>query len=109
MIKTKSIVITGGGTGGHLSVAKSLIDEFYELGYDIIFIGSNKGADKSWFEYEKKLSKAYFFNTKGVVNQKIFGKIKSLFFIFIAMIRTIIILKKHNAFKVISVGGFSAA
>ena len=109
MNKNKSIVITGGGTGGHLSVAKSLIYEFYDLGYELIFIGSSKGADQDWFKNEKKLKKAYFMDTIGVVNQGKLGKIKSLFMIFKAMLKSIKIFKSNNVYKVVSVGGFSAA
>jgi len=109
VIMKNSIVVTGGGTGGHLSVARSLIYEFHSRGYEVIFVGSTKGADKSWFEKESKLTKAYFLDTKGVVNQGKLGKIKSLFMILKAMIKVLNIYKVHNVSKVISVGGFSAA
>jgi len=106
---SKTILITGGGTGGHLSVAKSFIDEFYNRGYRVIFIGSTKGQDKNWFENYPLLSKSYFMNTKGVVNQNFFGKFVSLFMILKAVITSIRIIKNHKISKVISVGGFSAA
>lgn len=105
----KTILITGGGTGGHLSVAKSFIDEFYNRGYKIIFIGSTKGQDKKWFENYSLLSHAYFLETKGVVNQNFLGKFVSLFLILKAVITSIKIIKKYKISKVISVGGFSAA
>lgn len=105
----KSIIVTGGGTGGHLSVAKSFIIELYTRGYEIIYIGSTKGQDKEWFGSEKMIAKKYFFDTKGVVNQNFLGKIKSLFHIFQAVIEVIKIIKKNRVQKVISVGGFSAA
>ena len=103
------VFVTGGGTGGHLSVARSLIDELYLRNIKVIFIGSTKGADKQWFENEPKIFKKYFFNTKGVVNQSFFGKLISLFMIFKAMLKVLNIYKKYKVTKVISVGGFSAA
>ncbi|MCK5294045.1 MAG: glycosyltransferase, partial [Arcobacteraceae bacterium] len=108
-MKDKFIVVTGGGTGGHLSVAKSLIYELDNRGYKVIFIGSTKGADKAWFENEAKIYKSYFMNTKGVVNQGFIGKIKSLNMIFKAMLSCIKIFNKYKIQKVISVGGFSAS
>jgi UDP-N-acetylglucosamine--N-acetylmuramyl-(pentapeptide) pyrophosphoryl-undecaprenol N-acetylglucosamine transferase len=103
------VIVTGGGTGGHLSVAKSLIDEFYDRGYKVIFIGSTKGADKKWFEDYEKLDTTHFFETQGVVNQNILGKFKSALLILKALLSSLKIIKKYKVKKVISVGGFSAA
>ncbi|BFU77992.1 undecaprenyldiphospho-muramoylpentapeptide beta-N-acetylglucosaminyltransferase [Arcobacter sp. 15-2] len=105
----QKILITGGGTGGHLSVAKSFIDEFDNRGYDVIFVGSQKGQDKQWFENYSGLYQSYFFKTQGVVDQKLFGKINSLFMIGKAVLKTIQIIRQEKITKVISVGGFSAA
>jgi UDP-N-acetylglucosamine--N-acetylmuramyl-(pentapeptide) pyrophosphoryl-undecaprenol N-acetylglucosamine transferase len=103
------IVVTGGGTGGHLSIGKILIDKLSQRGYLVIYIGSLGGADKKWFNNYSNLKASYFFNTKGVVNQNILGKIKSLYNIFIATLKVINIFRKYNVTKVISVGGYSAS
>jgi UDP-N-acetylglucosamine--N-acetylmuramyl-(pentapeptide) pyrophosphoryl-undecaprenol N-acetylglucosamine transferase len=103
------IAISGGGTGGHLKVAKTLVDELVGRGYKIIYIGSTSGQDKMWFEHYDKIEHKFFLNTKGVVNQGIFGKFKSLFNILKASFQVKKVLKRYGVTKVISVGGFSAA
>ncbi len=103
------IAITGGGTGGHLSIARALKEEFNKKGIKPVFIGSINGQDKLWFENEKGFSKKYFFNTKGVVNQNKTGKIISLLKIILYALKCFFIFKRHDIKKVVSVGGYSAA
>ena len=45
-----SVVITGGGTGGHLKVAKAFVQELSDRGVHCICIGSRNGQDKQWFD-----------------------------------------------------------
>lgn len=104
-----SVVITGGGTGGHLKVADSFIEEYFKRGIKPIFIGSINGQDKEWFENDERLEKAYFLETRGVVNKKGLGKISSLFNILKAMNQCLSVFRKYKIKTVISVGGFSAA
>lgn len=103
------IVVTGGGTGGHLKIADIFIDEFIKRGFEVIYIGSTSGQDKTWFENDSRLKKAIFLNTSGVVNKKGFGKILSLLNIFKQSYNCLKILKKNKIKIVVSVGGFSAA
>jgi len=102
-----SIVMTGGGTGGHLAIIKA-VKEHLE-GEELIYIGSTQGQDKQWFEADDDFTYKYFFETRGVVNQGALGKVKSLFMMFKATLQAIKLLKKHQAKVVFSVGGFSAA
>ena len=102
-----SIVMTGGGTGGHLAIIKAVKEQLKEE--ELIYIGSTKGQDKQWFEEDDDFSEKYFFETRGVVNQKGLGKLRSLWMMFQAMLEARKLLKKHNAKVVFSVGGFSSA
>ena len=43
----KKIVLTGGGTAGHVSPQLALIPRLKELGYDIHYIGSRQGIERS--------------------------------------------------------------
>jgi len=102
-----SIVMTGGGTGGHLAIIKAVKE--YLGGEELIYIGSTQGQDKQWFEHDDDFSSKYFLETRGVVNQGILGKIKSLWMLLLATIQSIRYLRKHKASVVFSVGGFSSA
>ncbi|MCT7651223.1 UDP-N-acetylglucosamine--N-acetylmuramyl-(pentapeptide) pyrophosphoryl-undecaprenol N-acetylglucosamine transferase [Aliarcobacter butzleri] len=105
----ETVVITGGGTGGHLKVADAFIEEFYRRDIDIIFIGSSNGQDKAWFENDDRIKEKYFLDTKGVVNKRGLNKVFSLFNILSKTFFCLKIYKKYNVKRVISVGGFSAA
>ena len=102
-----SIVMTGGGTGGHLAIIKAVKEHL--KGEELIYIGSTQGQDKKWFEGDDEFVDKYFFETRGVVNQSGLGKIKSLFMMFKATLKARKILKQHKAKVVFSVGGFSSA
>lgn len=102
-----SIVMTGGGTGGHLAIIKAVKEHLKEE--ELIYIGSTKGQDRQWFEEDSDFSKTYFLETRGVVNQGLLGKFKSLFKIITSAFEVRKILKEHKASVVFSVGGFSAA
>jgi UDP-N-acetylglucosamine--N-acetylmuramyl-(pentapeptide) pyrophosphoryl-undecaprenol N-acetylglucosamine transferase len=99
--------MTGGGTGGHLTIIKAVKEEL--LDEELIYIGSTKGQDKAWFENDKQFKSTYFLPTQGVVNQGFLGKIKSTVMLIKATIKAKKILKESNAKVVFCVGGFSAA
>ena len=103
------IVITGGGTGGHLTIAKAIKEELNQRGIKPIFIGSANGQDRSWFEDDEGFSQKYFFNTGGVVNKGALGKVKSLLNILGYAYKCKSIFKKEKIDAVFSVGGYSAA
>ncbi len=47
---SKKIVLTGGGTAGHVTPNMALIPELKELGYEICYIGSHTGIEKKLIE-----------------------------------------------------------
>jgi len=102
-----SIVMTGGGTGGHLAIIKAVKEELSDE--ELLYIGSTQGQDRQWFADDSDFSDKYFLDTRGVVNQGIFGKVKSLWMMTKAFFAAIKILRQHKATVVFSVGGFSSA
>ncbi len=102
-----SIVMTGGGTGGHLVIIKAVKEELADK--ELVYIGSTGGQDQEWFSEDDEFANRYFLETRGVVNQGVTGKLKSLFMLFKAIKEAMRLLDKYKAKVVFSVGGFSAA
>lgn len=46
----KRIILTGGGTAGHVTPNIALLPRLKELGYDIQYIGSYNGMEKGLIE-----------------------------------------------------------
>jgi UDP-N-acetylglucosamine--N-acetylmuramyl-(pentapeptide) pyrophosphoryl-undecaprenol N-acetylglucosamine transferase len=103
------IAITGGGTGGHLSIAEAIAKEYNKIGVKPLYIGSTNGQDRSWFENSPLFYKTIFLPSYGVVNQGFLGKIKSLLNIIKLSFKVKKILKKEGINRVFSVGGYSSA
>ncbi|AFL69031.1 undecaprenyldiphospho-muramoylpentapeptide beta-N-acetylglucosaminyltransferase [Sulfurospirillum barnesii] len=103
------IAITGGGTGGHLVIAKAIKEELNQRGIKAIYIGSNSGQDKAWFEHDEGFEQKYFLESRGVVNKKGIQKLLSLMTIVRSSFTCKALFKKHNIHAVFSVGGYSAA
>ena len=101
--------MSGGGTGGHLAIVRAVKEELISSDIKLVYIGSNRGQDKQWFENDDDFSARYFLDSKGVVNQKGFGKLASLWTMAKSVFKARKLLKEHNAKVVLSVGGFSAA
>lgn len=103
------IVITGGGTGGHLAIAKSISQEYNKRGVKPIYIGSTNGQDKQWFENDLGFSETFFLPSSGVVNKQGVKKVLSLATILKQSFICKKIFAQKNVKKVFSVGGYSAA
>ena len=101
--------VTGGGTGGHLTIAKALKKEIIKRGYKVVFIGSSNGQDKSWFENDSDCEEKIFLRSYGVTNRRGLAKLKSLWNLITLAFQLIPIFRKYRFDAVISVGGYSSA
>ncbi len=106
-----SIVMTGGGTGGHLAIVRAVKEPLKAdpKAPPLVYIGSTHGQDRQWFEYDEDFAARYFLKTQGVVNQRGVARLRSLGMLFRAFLKARQLLKQHRARVVFSVGGFSAA
>ncbi|BEG57852.1 UDP-N-acetylglucosamine-N-acetylmuramyl-(pentapeptide) pyrophosphoryl-undecaprenol N-acetylglucosamine transferase MurG [Helicobacter sp. NHP21005] len=102
------LAITGGGTGGHLCIVRSLAQELQNRGLDLLYIGSTSGQDRVWFENSPLFKQCFFLNTTGVVNKSFLKKIQALYKQLRCTQTARGLLKKHHIQALISVGGFSA-
>ncbi len=102
-------VITGGGTGGHLASAKAVAEALGDMGEELIFIGSQSGQDRAWFENSELFKATYFLPSCGVVNRRGIAKIWALMRILAGAFRCFLIFRRHLVKRVVSVGGYSAA
>ena len=101
-----SIVMTGGGTGGHLAIVAA-VKEFIDK--DIVYIGSTKGQDMAWFENDNSFKQKYFLDSTSVVDKGKLGKVFALWGVAKQVLKARKILKQNSAKVVFSVGGYSAA
>ncbi len=115
--KDLKIMITGGGSGGHLSVAKAIIDsliEDYNIPIEnIVYVGGDLGmeGEKKGNSLEQKLFKDSKFQRHfiraGKLQRKVSLNTLSLLFRSLAgFIDSLSIMKKSNPNIVVSSGGF---
>ena len=83
--KINRIVITGGGTGGHLIPAFAIADALKnkDKNLDIRFIGSKKGIESKL--YKSRDEKHYLINIQGIKRGLTFSNIIQNIFIFPAI------------------------
>jgi UDP-N-acetylglucosamine--N-acetylmuramyl-(pentapeptide) pyrophosphoryl-undecaprenol N-acetylglucosamine transferase len=102
-----NIVLTGGGTGGHLSVIRTLAVEFNKVGVHPVFIGSIHGQDQEWFDGSPLFRKTYFLDVEPMSGNPL-KKLSSAVKIFKALNKCVDIFEYYNISKVVSVGGYAS-
>ena len=108
--KNKTILIAGGGSGGHLFPALAIGDELQSRGFNIKYIGSKYGIEKKILKNMKK--EFYLLNIRGIQRTlSIKNIITNLLFPFrfiISFVTVKLIIKKINPVAIIGTGGYAS-
>lgn len=102
------LIITGGGTGGHVFGGIAIAQEFLNQNpkNDVLFIGSSQGMEVKLVP--RAGYKLELLQLGKLVGQKLLTRISTLFQIPIAILKSYRIIKKFKADMVIGVGGYAA-
>lgn len=99
-----NVIIIAGGTGGHVYPALSIAKKFKNQKNSIIWIGKEDSLESRISSEEKFLF--YPINGRGFLGKSFFGKIISLYFFVMAMIRSIFLFSKIQPDIIVSTGGY---
>jgi UDP-N-acetylglucosamine--N-acetylmuramyl-(pentapeptide) pyrophosphoryl-undecaprenol N-acetylglucosamine transferase len=108
-MKKRTVIIAGGGTGGHIypavAIARALLQKDRDL--DIQFVGSHGGLETKIVPRE---GFPLHLIRVGKLNQAggIFGKLRTLIGIPLALFHSVILLLKIRPYFVLGVGGFAS-
>ena len=100
----KKIVLTGGGTAGHVIPNIAIIPKLKNMGYEIIYIGSKDGIEKKLIENEK--IKYYGINTGKLRRYFDLNNFKDPFKVVKGIFEASRILKLEKPNVIFSKGGF---
>ena len=101
----KKIILSTGGTGGHVFPMMGLYDYLVSKNYDVAFVSDQRA--KKYFSEEMK-SKITIFNINSPFNKKGFFKILSFVNLFIATIYSFFFLIKNRPKVIIGCGGYAS-
>ena len=100
----KKIIITTGGTGGHIFPAESIAKGLVDAGYEVLFITDKRGA-----EYRKLTEiPTHIISAASVTGQNLWGKIKSSFKLLLGMYQAAFFMVRQKPDLVIGVGGYAS-
>lgn len=105
-IKTRRLLLAGGGTGGHIFAAQAIAEEFLETpGSEVLFVGAKRGLESRIIPQKGlPLKLLYIGPLKG---GSVFSKIFYLLQVPVAFIQSFFILLSFRPGYVVGVGGYA--
>jgi len=101
---TQTIVLTTGGTGGHIFPAQSVARELLKKGYQVVFITDNRGQT---FQNLPEVQ-TYHLVAESVTGRSVFGKIGAFCKLFLGAGQAMRLLAKIKPVLVIGFGGYAS-
>lgn len=108
-MKPLTMIVAGGGTGGHFFSGFAMAEKFLEIHPQgrVVFVGTRSGIEGRFRLEDDRMSKK-FVVAKGFKNQGILGKIQSVLSVISGMLQSFIILLQEKPKIVIGVGGYAS-
>lgn len=104
-MKDNCIILTGGGTAGHVTVNINLQDELFKHFNNVVYIGSKTGIEKTLIKTQTKYEYEEIDSCK-LIRKKIFQNLKIPFVLSRAIKQAKLLIKKHRPSVVFSKGGY---
>lgn len=104
-----NVVITGGGTGGHLAVAEAVAKQLKMLGHCLYYLGAKRGQEQHWFDNKPLFVQSKLLDVQGIANQSLFALPSAAAGQLRCAKEALAFLRTHNIERVFSVGGYAAA
>lgn len=100
------VVVTGGGTGGHLFPGIALAEDFLERfpGAEVVFIGTGRQVDSIALGHRKFTSVAI--HSHGLKGMSFFSKIRTLFQLPWSVLEAAAVIRRFGPVMVFGVGGY---
>lgn len=104
--KSKLVILTAGGTGGHIYPADALASELIKRGYQVVLFTDERGLNN----YKGKLGEIEnkAISSGSVVGKSVFTKIKSLLKVSLGVTQAFIELFKRHPVCVVGFGGYAS-
>ncbi|OCS88699.1 undecaprenyldiphospho-muramoylpentapeptide beta-N-acetylglucosaminyltransferase [Caryophanon tenue] len=106
-MKNKSIVLTGGGTAGHVSLNQAIIPTLLKQGFDVHYVGSKAGIEKDLITQAFPNDVTYHAISSGKLRRYFsWQNFSDPFKVLAGVTQTMAILRKIKPVIVFSKGGF---